>query len=291
MNKLGDKREDGYIFKNYVNHKNGSRYGAWASPESFAKQYGADFFERREARFIKRKAKEASRAQWHKHMDYLASLSADERAARDKMILETWQKEYRNKNEKRIKELNKQSYEKNKGSELFKERRREAARRHYNKVNAERIAKLDAVRKAKAAEKEAKRIVREGILAEVARKKAERELAKSLRPPRVVLTDEQRKERRRDEKRNYKHRRRAILRGQVAKATPKEIREAMVKAKGKCFYCGGKFSKLTVDHVVPIAKGGSHTLDNLVFACHACNSEKRDLPANEFGGKFGLLIV
>jgi 5-methylcytosine-specific restriction endonuclease McrA len=116
-------------------------------------------------------------------------------------------------------------------------------------------------------------------------------LAKSLRPPRVILTDEQRKQRRRDEKRNYKHRRRAILRGQEVKATPKEIREAKDKARGICYYCRGKFGNLTIDHIVPIASGGGHTLDNIVFACHACNSKKRDLPANQFGEKFGLLIV
>ena len=32
----------------------------------------------------------------------------------------------------------------------------------------------------------------------------------------------------------------------------------------------------TVDHVVPLAKGGTHTLDNVKAAHHVCNSTKRD---------------
>ena len=34
------------------------------------------------------------------------------------------------------------------------------------------------------------------------------------------------------------------------------------------------FRNLTVDHVVPQSKGGSHHLDNLQLLCGACNSKK-----------------
>lgn len=33
----------------------------------------------------------------------------------------------------------------------------------------------------------------------------------------------------------------------------------------------------TVDHIIPLAKGGSHTWDNVQCACAICNSDKRDL--------------
>lgn len=33
----------------------------------------------------------------------------------------------------------------------------------------------------------------------------------------------------------------------------------------------------TVDHIVPLSKGGTHTWDNVQCACALCNSEKRDL--------------
>jgi len=41
-----------------------------------------------------------------------------------------------------------------------------------------------------------------------------------------------------------------------------------------CVYCGNE-DDLTVDHVVPISKGGENTLSNVVPACSDCNNKKR----------------
>lgn len=41
-----------------------------------------------------------------------------------------------------------------------------------------------------------------------------------------------------------------------------------------CTYCGKTNVKLTVDHVVPLIKGGTHTTDNFTLACSSCNSSK-----------------
>lgn len=43
----------------------------------------------------------------------------------------------------------------------------------------------------------------------------------------------------------------------------------------RCAYCGLD-SKLTVDHVIPLARGGRHTIGNVLPACHSCNSSKQD---------------
>lgn len=44
---------------------------------------------------------------------------------------------------------------------------------------------------------------------------------------------------------------------------------------GKCQYCGDCVGiKGTLDHVVPVAKGGSGDTSNLVWACHPCNTAK-----------------
>lgn len=43
-----------------------------------------------------------------------------------------------------------------------------------------------------------------------------------------------------------------------------------------CQYCGERGKKLECDHVVPVARGGSHRTENLVTACFACNRSKRD---------------
>ncbi|HEY2416429.1 MAG TPA: HNH endonuclease [Steroidobacteraceae bacterium] len=46
-------------------------------------------------------------------------------------------------------------------------------------------------------------------------------------------------------------------------------------AKGRCYYCQEK-TKLTLDHVIPLSKGGQHTKTNVVPACQPCNSKKND---------------
>ena len=48
-----------------------------------------------------------------------------------------------------------------------------------------------------------------------------------------------------------------------------------------CFYCGS-IERQTIDHVVPIARGGTDSIGNLVTACKACNSQKRDMTIMEW---------
>jgi len=50
-------------------------------------------------------------------------------------------------------------------------------------------------------------------------------------------------------------------------------------ASGLCHYCGQqvKPSELTLDHVVPLVRGGCSTRGNCVPACKDCNSRKKDL--------------
>lgn len=43
----------------------------------------------------------------------------------------------------------------------------------------------------------------------------------------------------------------------------------------KCAYCMENTS-LTVDHFIPISRGGSTTMGNIVCACASCNSSKQD---------------
>lgn len=50
-------------------------------------------------------------------------------------------------------------------------------------------------------------------------------------------------------------------------------------AKGVCGYCG-RFTprrELTMDHIVPIARGGCSTKGNVVPACKTCNTKKKQL--------------
>lgn len=42
-----------------------------------------------------------------------------------------------------------------------------------------------------------------------------------------------------------------------------------------CFYCGSNKS-IQMDHVIPISKGGRHSIGNIIPACAKCNLDKRD---------------
>jgi 5-methylcytosine-specific restriction protein A len=53
------------------------------------------------------------------------------------------------------------------------------------------------------------------------------------------------------------------------------------RAEGVCHHCGERVSArdLTMDHLVPIIRGGKSTKGNVVPSCKACNTtRKHDLP-------------
>jgi len=60
----------------------------------------------------------------------------------------------------------------------------------------------------------------------------------------------------------------------------------ITKDTGKiCAYCGKEITDegdLTLDHVVPLSKGGKNSSDNLVIACKACNGEKSNLDVDKY---------
>lgn len=46
--------------------------------------------------------------------------------------------------------------------------------------------------------------------------------------------------------------------------------------QGLCHHCGQKFPKdqLTMDHLIPVARGGKSTKKNVVPSCKPCNTER-----------------
>lgn len=53
--------------------------------------------------------------------------------------------------------------------------------------------------------------------------------------------------------------------------------------KGVCYHCEQKFSKLelTMDHLIPLSRGGRSTKKNIVVSCKQCNSLKKNLTVAE----------
>ena len=54
--------------------------------------------------------------------------------------------------------------------------------------------------------------------------------------------------------------------------------------QAKCFYCNSllKRHEVTMDHLLPVSKGGQSNKNNVVICCKACNNKKRDLAAFEW---------
>lgn len=48
-------------------------------------------------------------------------------------------------------------------------------------------------------------------------------------------------------------------------------------SQGRCYFCGRRFhpKELTMDHIIPIARGGRSTKSNVRPACRECNHNRR----------------
>lgn len=58
--------------------------------------------------------------------------------------------------------------------------------------------------------------------------------------------------------------------------------EIFTRDGNRCVYCG-RADDLTLDHVVPLSRGGSNEPDNLATACRSCNSSKNAKTPEEWG--------
>jgi 5-methylcytosine-specific restriction endonuclease McrA len=67
------------------------------------------------------------------------------------------------------------------------------------------------------------------------------------------------------------------------KAKARELRQSQwwkrKRSSGICYYCGKKFkaSELTMDHLIPLTRGGRTVQANVVPACKECNNKKKYL--------------
>ena len=267
MHKKGDIRDDGRVFFQKNTKCVGGEY--WMEMNHFLRTCGQDYYERtaayreylaemartKEVRALKKRENSIKLYHETKHLT-VEKRSKSHRESYAKMLLDPVR-------------LEKHRAKQARARKRYKEKQKTISAEKRVKREAERKAKQESLQKIKQEQAEARRIEK----AKIADEKA---LAKSLRPKRIALTEEQRKEKRRLEKRNYKHVRRARINNCEVKATPKMVEEARKLAGDRCYYCGKK-AELTLDHFEPLAKGGAHCVSNFVFACHPCNSRKRYL--------------
>jgi len=89
----------------------------------------------------------------------------------------------------------------------------------------------------------------------------------------------------------WRHTRRARLANTLRTLTTSQW-EAVLTLFGKaCAYCQRSDVPVTMDHVHPISKGGSHTEANVVPACRSCNASKNNKTLEEWAGPIKPLPV
>jgi 5-methylcytosine-specific restriction endonuclease McrA len=87
------------------------------------------------------------------------------------------------------------------------------------------------------------------------------------------------------------HRRRARLKGAEGAWVASDIVAIREMQKGKCAYCRKPLrKKWHIDHIHPIAKGGSNWPKNLQLLCAPCNLSKKDKHPIVFMQERGMLL-
>ena len=80
-------------------------------------------------------------------------------------------------------------------------------------------------------------------------------------------------------------RRRARLQGAGGSFSAAQWLELVEAYGARCGYCGGP-GPLYADHRVPLSRGGTNSIDNIIPACGPCNLRKHLMSESEFRARF-----
>lgn len=59
----------------------------------------------------------------------------------------------------------------------------------------------------------------------------------------------------------------------VRDVSERDLQRLLDRQRGCCFYCDQP-EPTTLDHLIPLVRGGRHSIGNLVWACRTCNTSK-----------------
>lgn len=78
-----------------------------------------------------------------------------------------------------------------------------------------------------------------------------------------------------DRRRASAARRQARIRANgIFRITERDWRRLVARYDGTCAYCGRGDRRLSPEHLIPVSRGGRHSIGNLVPACAPCNLRK-----------------
>lgn len=74
-----------------------------------------------------------------------------------------------------------------------------------------------------------------------------------------------------------------VVRSVYRNRVPFTKKNVLVRDRYTCVYCGRQHKALTIDHVIPVSRGGKTDFDNCVACCVACNNQKGARTPGEAG--------
>ena len=72
--------------------------------------------------------------------------------------------------------------------------------------------------------------------------------------------------------------------------TGAEWRDLLARTGNVCAYCGGP-GPLEADHRVPLTRGGTNFIDNILPACRRCNGRKHKMAEEDFRARLAVESV
>ncbi len=179
--------------------------------------------------------------------------------------------EYRKENREKLLKLNSDRYYNNR--ELILKQQKEKRNQNIENFNAERRKKYNPAK-----QREVYKKIKEKIKTwqNKNRHKMYASTAKYRKSLKYVLVNKSHCQNRRALKKKFK-----------GKITKQHLEGQYVIQEGKCYYCSNPIlkEKMTVDHYIPLSKGGLHDDSNIVLACNFCNCSKKDKMPEIFIGQ------
>jgi hypothetical protein len=86
------------------------------------------------------------------------------------------------------------------------------------------------------------------------------------------------------------HTRRARKREAEGKYTAENIARIKKEQRGRCAVCRKRLKQFQIDHIIPLAKGGTNFSNNIQLLCPGCNRTKRDTDPLIFMRRLGRLL-
>ena len=98
---------------------------------------------------------------------------------------------------------------------------------------------------------------------------------------------ERNKEKNRPAKNARQRVRNRIIQGKIFVITDKDLRRLYSQP---CAFCG-TMENLSIDHIIPLSRGGSHSIGNMMTLCRSCNASKNARTIMEWRRAKNLIAV